>query len=34
MRASPLERLGNLVNWLSVPAFIVWLWLAGFGGNQ
>lgn len=27
---SPLERLGNAVNWLAIPAFIVWLWFAGF----
>ena len=27
-RAVSLERMGNFVNWLSVPAFIVWLWYA------
>lgn len=27
---TPLERLGNLINWLSIPAFVIYLWLAGF----
>lgn len=25
-----LESLGNLVNWLGVVAFVIWLWYAGF----
>jgi len=25
-----MERLGNAVNWLAVPLFIIWLWYAGF----
>lgn len=25
-----MERLGNAVNWLAVPLFLLWLWFVAF----